>query len=517
MALVPAVCTQCGAAIEVDNSKEAGICKHCGTAFITEKAINNYVTNNVNNITNNVTKIIYGKEKDEGEDFYNRALTYIKVDDINSAKKELEQAIKVQPERALYRIHLFFLKTKNLEDHFAMDNLDTKQLYVDATKTIDEKDAKTIREQFGLDFTTKESAITSLFEKFLPEFESLVDKKLLPSFIIDEIKKIDNDNSYKQDILEKIKNKALETITDMSSKTYRFYEKNNLIMFLKDLLPQNDIEDCIKTLNTTYKYQTLYNNTISGNSLDIRHPEFLPDDLCIDNERINEISFNKDKVLNSFTLTPFIVSIKDLRAKIIKVKAGIPKDKLKDLLLPCMSEVTEMVEFDESYTDLKLKLEQESSKPSFNPNLFVYTKNPDAKIKIHVVISTFSTNLDNDYEKCDMFLGHVKDKEIINPGSITEELAARNYISLSERNYRQYKKNLEEGETFSLLYNPKNPPTERGILTMQDFLIPSITTFQKNIEKHLVPSVFKDLDEIRGGGVKPVKEKKGLFKRLFGK
>ena len=37
MPLVPAVCTQCGAPIEVDNAKEAGICPHCGTAFITEK------------------------------------------------------------------------------------------------------------------------------------------------------------------------------------------------------------------------------------------------------------------------------------------------------------------------------------------------------------------------------------------------------------------------------------------------------------------------------------------------
>lgn len=49
MSLVPAICTQCGAEIEVDDTQEAGICKHCGTAFITEKAINNY------NITNNIT------------------------------------------------------------------------------------------------------------------------------------------------------------------------------------------------------------------------------------------------------------------------------------------------------------------------------------------------------------------------------------------------------------------------------------------------------------------------------
>ena len=63
MAFIPARCTQCGANIEVDDTKDAGICKHCGTAFVTEKAINNYntyVTNdftgaNVNYVTNDFT------------------------------------------------------------------------------------------------------------------------------------------------------------------------------------------------------------------------------------------------------------------------------------------------------------------------------------------------------------------------------------------------------------------------------------------------------------------------------
>lgn len=44
MPLVPAICTQCGAHIEIDNSHEAGICQYCGTAFITEKAIHKYTT-----------------------------------------------------------------------------------------------------------------------------------------------------------------------------------------------------------------------------------------------------------------------------------------------------------------------------------------------------------------------------------------------------------------------------------------------------------------------------------------
>ena len=51
MSLIPAKCTQCGSNIEIDPTKEAGICPYCGTAFVTEKVINNYNTyvNNTNN------------------------------------------------------------------------------------------------------------------------------------------------------------------------------------------------------------------------------------------------------------------------------------------------------------------------------------------------------------------------------------------------------------------------------------------------------------------------------------
>ena len=46
MPLVQAKCTNCGAALEVDKGSEALICKHCGSAFIVEKAINYYQTYN---------------------------------------------------------------------------------------------------------------------------------------------------------------------------------------------------------------------------------------------------------------------------------------------------------------------------------------------------------------------------------------------------------------------------------------------------------------------------------------
>ena len=39
MELVPAKCTECGAVLQVDPSKDAWICDHCGTPFIVEKGI----------------------------------------------------------------------------------------------------------------------------------------------------------------------------------------------------------------------------------------------------------------------------------------------------------------------------------------------------------------------------------------------------------------------------------------------------------------------------------------------
>lgn len=91
MPLVPAKCPQCGANIEIDDSKDAGICKYCGTAFITEKAINNYntyVTNNnnfaganINVMAGNIDNLIKMAENaesagnaKEANEYYSRAL-----------------------------------------------------------------------------------------------------------------------------------------------------------------------------------------------------------------------------------------------------------------------------------------------------------------------------------------------------------------------------------------------------------------------------------------------------------
>lgn len=62
MPLVKAQCTNCGAALEVDSSKDAAICPYCNTPYIVEKAINNYTTNITNHIHAQTLNIINQKE-----------------------------------------------------------------------------------------------------------------------------------------------------------------------------------------------------------------------------------------------------------------------------------------------------------------------------------------------------------------------------------------------------------------------------------------------------------------------
>ncbi len=97
MALVPAICTQCGAQIEVDNTHEAEICKYCGTAFVIEKAINNYNIRNIVNVqsggnTINITSA------DLSNKYIMMARKYKFNDDFEKAEKFYTLALEGQPD-----------------------------------------------------------------------------------------------------------------------------------------------------------------------------------------------------------------------------------------------------------------------------------------------------------------------------------------------------------------------------------------------------------------------------------
>lgn len=103
MALVAAKCTQCGASIQVDETKEAGICQYCGTAFVTEKVINNYnVTNNIQ--VENATFNIAGANV---ENLLIRAQQYEARGDYETAKEYYNRILDIDANHEIAKTKFF--------------------------------------------------------------------------------------------------------------------------------------------------------------------------------------------------------------------------------------------------------------------------------------------------------------------------------------------------------------------------------------------------------------------------
>lgn len=114
MPLVAAKCTQCGAELQVDNSKDAAVCKYCGTPFIVEKAINNYNTYVTQNFQG-ANVIIQGKTV---ESILTRAMQFMKIDDWEKANEYVEDALDIEPENSKAWMYKLFMDQKicSLED-----------------------------------------------------------------------------------------------------------------------------------------------------------------------------------------------------------------------------------------------------------------------------------------------------------------------------------------------------------------------------------------------------------------
>jgi tetratricopeptide (TPR) repeat protein len=96
MALVAAKCTNCGANIEVDNTKELGVCEFCETTFYVEKVINNYNTNNYITNYQTITRNVYHEELDV-EDMIKNAETFIILEEYKKAENIYKELIDIAP------------------------------------------------------------------------------------------------------------------------------------------------------------------------------------------------------------------------------------------------------------------------------------------------------------------------------------------------------------------------------------------------------------------------------------
>ena len=91
--MVNAKCTNCGAAIRVDERNEAGVCPYCKSAYITEKAIKN-----VNNTTNNSAQVI--------NNYYNTAPS---IEQSSKIQKEVGKTIEKDGYNVVRFLLTFFL------------------------------------------------------------------------------------------------------------------------------------------------------------------------------------------------------------------------------------------------------------------------------------------------------------------------------------------------------------------------------------------------------------------------
>lgn len=117
MAFVAAKCTQCGANIQVDDERDAGFCTHCGTPFVTEKVIHNYVTYN-----QTVTKF-------EQTTNINAQTVHMHNDEINRLFM-IEQGVLVKYKGKLKKVTVPEGVLEIGEDAFVPEN-EEKELYVE--------------------------------------------------------------------------------------------------------------------------------------------------------------------------------------------------------------------------------------------------------------------------------------------------------------------------------------------------------------------------------------------------
>ena len=68
MELVNAICPNCGAALKVNEEKDAAICEYCGNPYIVKKAVEKYNVTVVNHTTNNINANVVNIVGDSGKE-----------------------------------------------------------------------------------------------------------------------------------------------------------------------------------------------------------------------------------------------------------------------------------------------------------------------------------------------------------------------------------------------------------------------------------------------------------------
>ena len=165
MALVQAKCTNCGANIEVDQTKEAGICPYCNTAYITQKAIINYNSTIINNYSINADTVnITGPNFDN---LMKSAMSAFDGGNFSAAEEKFSRALEITPDSveaisSLKGIYAKFMvnrdtgKTKIVFDNYPIYKLQRNKDKLINCENIFYSSDKKLRVSQNISFDTKE-------------------------------------------------------------------------------------------------------------------------------------------------------------------------------------------------------------------------------------------------------------------------------------------------------------------------------------------------------------------------
>ena len=125
MPLVPAICTQCKGALQVDPNQKSGVCPFCGTQFVSQDLINNYNITNVQNTVTNIGNLhaenVTIQDSKSADNLYKKAVTYLNFKDYNSALTAFDEMTKTYPYDHRGWKGMILAYTRNLDKTFFTD------------------------------------------------------------------------------------------------------------------------------------------------------------------------------------------------------------------------------------------------------------------------------------------------------------------------------------------------------------------------------------------------------------
>lgn len=116
MKLVPAICTQCGAELRVDETLKSATCPYCNAGFVVEQAINTYSVNVHNDIHADVINVVGADVNAE----IDKAEFYFETDNLDKALEHVNKAVEINPRDG----KIWSLQSRIL---FKLNNLDAAE------------------------------------------------------------------------------------------------------------------------------------------------------------------------------------------------------------------------------------------------------------------------------------------------------------------------------------------------------------------------------------------------------